>query len=172
MFFSRLLQARHLRILPLKWHKAIGLRLEVLGCYRPYYSSGATAAPNYPPAAVGESENGEDDESSAEEETGSGDVLLRCEICPGLTLQAVATASSSHRNEKVEFCPCSSGLYWSGTECVPLKSCGCVMGKIRYKYKIIFFVNIMRFSGGSEKNGYQSAYWRFLPTSLKFLVSV
>jgi hypothetical protein len=34
--FGRRLEAKALRIRPLKWHGAIGLRLEVLGCFQPY----------------------------------------------------------------------------------------------------------------------------------------
>jgi hypothetical protein len=40
--FGRLLEARLLRVHPLKWHRAIGLRLEVLGCFLPYRQSWPT----------------------------------------------------------------------------------------------------------------------------------
>ena len=35
-YFDTLVNARYLRITPLKWHTSIGMRLEVIGCYKPY----------------------------------------------------------------------------------------------------------------------------------------
>ena len=35
-YLERMISARYVRISPVRWHKNIGLRLELLGCYKPY----------------------------------------------------------------------------------------------------------------------------------------
>ena len=35
-YLERMISARFVRISPVRWHKNIGLRLELLGCYKPY----------------------------------------------------------------------------------------------------------------------------------------
>ena len=35
-YFDEIVEGRYLRITPMQWHTSIGMRLEVIGCYRPY----------------------------------------------------------------------------------------------------------------------------------------
>lgn len=35
-YFDKMINARYLRIMPMKWHTSIGMRLEIIGCYQPY----------------------------------------------------------------------------------------------------------------------------------------
>ena len=35
-YFDKMINARYLRITPVKWHTSIGMRLEIIGCYQPY----------------------------------------------------------------------------------------------------------------------------------------
>ena len=35
-YLERMISARYVRISPVRWHKNIGMRLELLGCYKPY----------------------------------------------------------------------------------------------------------------------------------------
>ena len=107
--FGQRLEARALRILPLKWQRAIALRLEVLGCFHPY--RGIIAGTPYPPT------------SDTAEERGTA----QCGVCPGVQL-----VDPGSRAEKIMGCPCSDGLYWSGAECVKLQSCICSIGHTRY----------------------------------------
>jgi hypothetical protein len=58
--FGRRLEARALRIRPLKWHGAIGLRLEVLGCFQPYMPT------SFPSITEGNGTNIEDGNASTE----------------------------------------------------------------------------------------------------------
>ena len=44
-YLSRMVDARYLRISPARWHANIGMRLELLGCYKPYLIAITTAAP-------------------------------------------------------------------------------------------------------------------------------
>eukprot|EP00092_Neocalanus_flemingeri_P040141 GFUD01043724.1.p1 GENE.GFUD01043724.1~~GFUD01043724.1.p1 ORF type:complete len:1350 (-),score=300.80 GFUD01043724.1:29-4078(-) len=48
-YFDELVNTRYLRIIPLKWHTSIGMRLEVIGCYKPYKPLATTTAGPYPP---------------------------------------------------------------------------------------------------------------------------
>ena len=50
-YFEQLINARYLRIIPIRWHSGIGMRLEVIGCYEPYKKvttqiKGQTKPPN------------------------------------------------------------------------------------------------------------------------------
>jgi hypothetical protein len=58
--FDRRLEARALRIRPLKWHGTIGLRLEVLGCFQPYMPT------SFPSIMEGNGTNIEDGNASTE----------------------------------------------------------------------------------------------------------
>ena len=104
-YFDKMVNARYLRITPVKWHASIGMRLEVIGCYRPYIhiptqmTSTEVPVPQYP------------DQSQQ----------VDCEACPGLPRAFI----------NIGTCSCSAGLVWDGTKCVPLELCPCFIDEMR-----------------------------------------
>jgi hypothetical protein len=153
--FGRRLEARALRIRPLKWHGAIGLRLEVLGCYQPYMPTsfpsitegnrthivdgnastevpyvGASPEVPYEGASPEVSQEGTSPEvlhDGFSPEVGTLGSDVQCGVCPGV----LQSADPSRQREKYERCPCPSGFFWSSEGCVELGHCSCLMGQIR-----------------------------------------
>ena len=66
-YLERMVDARYVRISPARWHASIGLRLELLGCYKPYPLVATTTA--LPGALPTRSRDGESS----------------CSSCPGLS---------------------------------------------------------------------------------------
>ena len=66
-YLERMVDARYVRISPARWHTSIGMRLELLGCYRPYPMVATTTA--LPGALPTRSQDGES----------------TCSSCPGLS---------------------------------------------------------------------------------------
>ena len=66
-YLERMVDARYVRISPARWHASIGLRLELLGCYKPYPLVATTTA--LPGALPTRSQDGES----------------TCSSCPGLS---------------------------------------------------------------------------------------
>jgi hypothetical protein len=157
--FGQRLEARALRIRPLKWHGAIGLRLEVLGCFQPYnvlhmptsfpsITEGnrtniqdGNASPEGPHAGassevlhVGASLEARQEGNSPEvpHEGASPEVgTVGAGVPCGVCPGVLQSADPSRQREKYEVCPCPSGLFWSSEGCVELGHCSCLMGQIR-----------------------------------------
>ena len=66
-YLERMVDARYVRISPIRWHSSIGMRLELLGCYKPYAMASTTALPGALPTRAQV-----DGEST-------------CSFCPGLS---------------------------------------------------------------------------------------
>ena len=104
-YFDQLINARYLRITPLRWHTNIGMRLEVIGCYLPYtlipseQTQGPILSFEYPQQPV----------------------QVDCETCPGLPRAFINNGT----------CGCPTGLVWDGVKCLPLELCPCFIDHIR-----------------------------------------
>ncbi|KAL7040824.1 hypothetical protein ACKWTF_000531 [Chironomus riparius] len=107
--FPSPINARYLKIQPLKWHQAIELKLEPIGCYLPYPTPDptlTTTTSKYP----------EDVEIITPESI--------CGICKG----ALVPLSANNRDT----CLCYPPQYWNGIECVPQSDCPCFEGHMSY----------------------------------------
>ena len=104
-YFDKLVNARYLRITPMKWHTSIGMRLEVIGCYKPYIqlSTKRTSTPVPIPQLPQQPEQ------------------VDCEACPGLPRAFINNGT----------CSCRPGLVWDGKKCLPLELCPCFINQIR-----------------------------------------
>eukprot|EP00095_Tigriopus_kingsejongensis_P005171 maker-scaffold237_size242172-snap-gene-1.26 protein:Tk05171 transcript:maker-scaffold237_size242172-snap-gene-1.26-mRNA-1 annotation:"Hemocytin" len=51
-YFERPIRARYLKLVPLKWHGSLHMRVEVLGCYEPYPTPETSTMPYVPPVAL------------------------------------------------------------------------------------------------------------------------
>lgn len=104
-YFDQLINARYLKITPMKWRNSIGMRLEVIGCYKPY-----TQVPtqNTPKTVL-------------VPEFPQQPVQVDCEACPGLPRAFINNGT----------CSCSAGLVWDGKKCLPLELCPCFIDHIR-----------------------------------------
>lgn len=103
-YLERLLEARYLRISPVRWHSSIGLRLDVQGCYKPYAPS-LPAQETLPGPAKGQKPLPNPTNSS-------------CASCPGLA----STPSP---------CSCPAGALHDGVRCVAPQECPCYVGPTR-----------------------------------------
>ena len=101
-YLERMVEARYVRISPARWHASIGMRVELLGCYKPYsISATTTAIPGavFPPRT----EDG---------------VKGSCSSCPGLSLPP-------------QSCSCPGGALFDGARCVAAQECPCYVGQKR-----------------------------------------
>ena len=96
-YLERMVDARYVRISPARWHASIGMRLELLGCYRPYSMVATTTA--LPGALPTRSQDGES----------------TCSSCPGLSPPPQSCSCpggalfDGARCVAVQECPCYVG---------------------------------------------------------------
>ena len=101
-YFDNLIHAQYLKFQPIKWNNHIGLRLELIGCYKPYILKA-------------------DKETKISTNIGEKEIIGDCPKCPGLD-------GFAHTNGS---CNCGEGLAWDGKACVPLDLCPCFYGSRR-----------------------------------------
>lgn len=107
-YFEYPIQARAIKILPIKWHDRIELKVEPIGCFIPY----DLILPKIPPKVI---ENLVVNASS-------------CNICPGI--------DNHHLIEGT--CACHSLMFWNGNECVSRNTCPCVENHLIYGIGAMF----------------------------------
>ncbi|XP_039283049.1 LOW QUALITY PROTEIN: hemocytin [Nilaparvata lugens] len=110
-FFNLPIHAQYLRIYPLKWHRSILLKIEILGCFVQYPEDVTTIRPE--PTREGFSTTTEPE---------------KCLVCLGVTFEG-------------DSCPCleSSEKYWDGEKCSPKAQCPCVVGHFTYQVGSVYF---------------------------------
>ena len=104
-YFDKIINARYLRITPLKWHKNIGLRIEIIGCYVPYKPDLSEKQTTITTSKFLPQQPERED----------------CSSCPGLPRAFINDSA----------CFCSAGLVWDGKACTPLELCPCYVDHIR-----------------------------------------
>ena len=103
-YFDNMIHARYLKVHPVKWNNNIGMRLELIGCYKPYII------------------NNKVDQETTELPILEKEIILsECKKCPGLDEIALTNVS----------CQCTDGLTWDGRACVPSELCPCYYGSMR-----------------------------------------
>lgn len=122
IFFKNPIKAQYLKIQPTRWHVAIEIKLEPIGCYEPYRKIILTISvslnfSNLVKALVAETTIKPKDE--IEIVTPS-----TCGVCQGVLMPRPVDADS---------CVCYPPLVWSGSECVPKSQCPCVEGHMAYE---------------------------------------
>lgn len=103
--FKYPIQARALKIIPIKWHDCIELKIEPLGCFIPY------EVPVLSPLII---------LSNATEAPPTETV---CGICPGVLYAPFPIEGT---------CRCYPPLYWDGDQCVQRSTCPCTVGHLSY----------------------------------------
>ncbi|XP_063233046.1 hemocytin isoform X2 [Bacillus rossius redtenbacheri] len=109
--FRNTIRAQYLRIVPVMWHNAIAMRIEVLGCFFPYpeVSSTPSAGTTTPTAPTGPTPS--------------------CQLCPTLPRDSVGA----------DKCNCSNRQSWDGEKCVATVECPCFVGSQSYQPGAMFF---------------------------------
>lgn len=108
--FKYPIQARAVKLVPIKWNECIELKAEPIGCFVPYPMSDKFIT-EIPPTE------------------GTFSPPAECGICPKI-LNAASPIEGT--------CRCYAPLYWNGAECVAKSTCPCTVGHLTYGVGAIF----------------------------------
>ena len=96
-YFKQAIEARYIKVIPLRWHNAIALQLEVKGCFENYLPPSTTIAPivTVPPVIISET----------------------CQSCPNLPSESMNAECQCQESQywngdrcvPLEQCPCYIG---------------------------------------------------------------
>lgn len=108
--FKYPIQAKALKLVPIKWNERIELKAEPIGCFLPYPMP-AVITTTIPPIEETETPPAE------------------CGICPNI-LNAASPIEGT--------CRCYAPLFWNGAECVAKSACPCTVGHLTYGVGAVF----------------------------------
>lgn len=107
-YFKQPIRARGLKIMPVKWHECIELKVEPIGCFEPYPENVPTQIIPHPTVK---------------------DVSPDCGLCPGMDGPAPMIEGT---------CRCVPPTVWNGADCVQATECPCINDHSIYAVGSVF----------------------------------
>ncbi|CAK9818181.1 SSPO [Anthophora quadrimaculata] len=107
-YFDKPLNARYLKVQPIKWHEHIGLKLEILGCFSPY-----------PPIHRVTTEKIETIPTTIQ-------TAEKCNVCKGVLVEDQSN------------CKCIEPHWWNGSTCINKQECPCMVGHMLYNVGALY----------------------------------
>lgn len=98
-YFTHPINTRYLKIVPIKWHETMEMKIEPLGCFVPYKKIQIVPTTTLSPVII--------------------KILDDCDVCEG-----IKEIPKIYENT----CPCLPPLSWNGNECVKTEQCPCMVG--------------------------------------------